>query len=226
MDVLRTTLGDSPLAMKVLFQGNEEGRVHFDILRNSTVYDGETVTKGDSSLRSLYSEGDQGPAEDEGAGGEDGLDIRFDVTPLGSGRHFMGTDNSTGSGGRTYYPRTEDSAGSRSTREYYHGGQRYQSTQEIATGSGGSGWERFGGLKRSGSGEMPEQGSEDLSDEENRVFLGMQQRQEARDSGDEVDSTSRTVMTPRSVISQRGTVRLPTGSATEHGLSSPRRTKR
>jgi hypothetical protein len=212
--------------MKVLFQGNEEGTVHFDILRNSTTYDGETVTKGDSSLRSLYSEGDQA-TEDEGAGGEYARsDIRFDVTPLGSGRHFMGTDNSTGSGGRTYYPRTEDSAGSSSTRGYYHMGQRYQSTQEIPTGSGGSGWERFGGLKRSGSGEMPEQGSEDLSDEENRVFLGMQQRQEARDSGDEVDSTIRTVMTPRSAISQSGVVRVPTGTATELGLSSPRRTKR
>lgn len=36
---------------------------------------------------------------------------------------------------------------------------------------------------------MSEQGMEDLSEEENRVFLGMQQRQEARESGDEMDST-------------------------------------
>ena len=154
---------------------------------------GVTLTKGDtsSSRRSLYSEGGN---EEEGAV-VDGSEFRFDVTPLGSGRPFSGTEGSIASGSRgvPYNPRTREDPSATawspaSTRGYYQVGQRYQSP-ETAAGSAGARGERFGGLKRSGSGEMSEQGMEDLSDEENRVFLGMQQRQEARESGDEMDST-------------------------------------
>ena len=154
---------------------------------------GVTLTKGDttSSRRSLYSEGGN---EEEGAG-VDGSEFRFDVTPLGSGRQFWGTEGSIASGSRgvPYNPRTREDPSATawspaSTRGYYHAGQRYQSP-ETAAGSAGARREIFGGLKRSGSGEMSEQGMEDLSEEENRVFLGMQQRQEARESGDEMDST-------------------------------------
>jgi hypothetical protein len=47
MDVLASTLGNAPLAMKVLFNGQDEGRVHFDVVssRPNSEQDGDTIRK-------------------------------------------------------------------------------------------------------------------------------------------------------------------------------------
>jgi hypothetical protein len=51
MDVLASTLGNAPLAMKVLFNGQDEGRVHFDVVssRPNSEAGGETIRKGMNS---------------------------------------------------------------------------------------------------------------------------------------------------------------------------------
>lgn len=186
--------------MKVLFRGTEEGRVQFDILRQSS----ETgVTTKEGSIGSLYSEV-EGTGEDEMEGSrERGFTFEPDPSPIGGGRHFqVGTENSfVSSTPRVQYPRKGSTADSStggyyskgSGRNYDDGRVRYESTETESIG--GSGWERFKRRDRQGSGEMTEQGMDDLSDEENRVFLGMQQRQEARDSVEDLNKEPRSITT-------------------------------
>lgn len=186
MAVLASTLGDSPLAMKVLFRGSEEGRVHFDILRQSS---GTGVTTKEGSIGSLYSEVERTGEDEMEDSVYRGFTFEPDPSPIGtgSGRHFqVGTEGSTVSNTpRVHYPRKGSMADS-STGGYYSKGpgRRYEDGSEgyeskETESVGGSGWERFR-RDRQGSGEMTEQGMDDLSDEENRVFLGMQQRQDQR----------------------------------------------
>jgi len=205
MTVLAATLGESPLAMKVLFRGSEEGRVQFDILRHSS----ETgVATKEGSIGSSYSEVLESAGDDEVEDSrERGFTFEPDPSPIGSGRHFqVGTESSfVSSTPRVHYPRKGSTADSStggyysngSGRRYDDGRMGYESAESESIG--GSGWERFQRRHTQASGEMAEQGMDDLSDEENRVFLGMQQRQEARDSVEDLNKAPRSLTTPRAM---------------------------
>ena len=64
IEVVGSTIGDTPLAMKVLFNGREEGRVHFDLHSRPTSSDNEAKRTSpeevslDGSQENQYSSND------------------------------------------------------------------------------------------------------------------------------------------------------------------------